>query len=215
MSLIRTVVADGNEIFRHGICSILTDGEYFDICGETDNGALVLTMFESVEPQLCIFSFDLPEMDGVVIARKIKERYPTANILLLSGKTDQYLLTEFLDSGSDGLLHKSAHRLDLLDAAHKVAKGERYLGKHFSRMMTTEYLRMAKTKTDTTPKITNREREVLVLLTKGNTSSEIADKLFISTRTVEKHRTNLLKKLNQRNTASLVRFALEHDAVLS
>lgn len=212
MTKIATVVADGNEIFRYGLSSILREDGNFEICSEVDNGALVLTAFESVKPQLCILSFSMPEMEGILIANKIIEKNPDANILLLADEADQKTLNQFLESGANGLLHKSAHHIELVDAAEKVAMGERYLGKQFSRMMTDEYLKLARRKKKKDHKsITQREREILQLLTEGLTSSEIAAKLYISPRTVEKHRTNLLKKLDQKNTATLVRYALENE----
>ncbi|HET8864586.1 MAG TPA: response regulator transcription factor [Gracilimonas sp.] len=216
MNIINTIVADGNEIFRYGLSSILRDHGAFNICSEIDNGALVLTAYESVKPKLCILSFSMPEMEGIIIAKKIIDKNPEANILLLADNTDQKTLHEFLDSGAFGLIHKSTHHLELIDAAQKVAKGERFLGKQFSKMMTEEYKRLARKKKHPDPikSITKREREVLGLLTEGLTSSEIASKLFISPRTVEKHRTNLLKKLDLKNTASLVRFAMENEQAL-
>lgn len=216
MTNIDTIVADGNEIFRYGLSSILRDHGAFNICSEIDNGALVLTAFESVKPALCILSFSMPEMEGIIIAKKIIDKYPEANILLLADDTDQKTLNEFLDSGAFGLIHKSAHHLELIDAAQKVANGERFLGKQFSKMMTKEYIRLARKKKRPDPikSITKREREVLSLLTEGLTSSEIASKLYISPRTVEKHRTNLLKKLKLKNTAALVRFAMENEQAL-
>lgn len=216
MNIIDTIVADGNEIFRHGLSAILRDEGSFNIQSEIDNGALVLTAYESVKPELCILSFSMPEMEGIIIAKKIIDRDPNANILLLADETNRKTLNEFLDSGAFGLIHKSAHRLELIDAAEKVAKGERYLGKQFSKMMTDEYKRLAqkKKRPDPVKSITKREREILGLLTEGLTSTEIADKLYISPRTVEKHRTNLLKKLDLRNTAALVRFAMENEQAL-
>lgn len=213
MTKIDTVVADGNEIFRYGLSSILREHGMFNICSEVDNGALVLTAFESVKPQLCILSFSMPEMDGIIIAKKIIKKYPGANILLLADETTQNILNNFLDSGAFGLLHKTAHHIELIDAAQKVANRERYLGKQFSKMMTNEYMRLARhrKRRETSKSITKREREILSLLVEGLTSSEIASKLYISPRTVEKHRTNLLKKLGQKNTASLVRYALENE----
>lgn len=216
MNIIDTIVADGNEIFRYGLSSILRDQGAFNICSEVDNGALVLTAFESVKPRLCILSFYMPEMEGIIIAKKIIDNYPDANILLLADDNDQKTLNEFLESGAFGLIHKSAHHLELIDAAQKVADGERFLGKQFSRMMTKEYLRVARKKKRPDPikSITKREREILSLLTEGMTSNEIASKLYISPRTVEKHRTNLLKKLDLKNTAALVRFAMENEQAL-
>lgn len=216
MNIIDTIVADGNEIFRYGLSSILRDHGAFNICSEVDNGALVLTAFESVKPKLCILSFSMPEMEGIIIAKKIIDKNPEANILLLADNTDQKTLNEFLDSGAFGLIHKSAHHLELIDAAQKVAKGERFLGKQFSKMMTEEYKRLARKKKNPDPikSITNREREILGLLTEGLTSTEIANKLYISPRTVEKHRTNILKKLDLKNTAALVRFAMENEQAL-
>ncbi len=208
MGTIKTIVADGNEIFRHGLSSILnSDG--FDICSEIDNGALVLTAFESVMPDLCVLSFSMPEISGIQLANKIVSKYPKSKVLMLSDNDSDEVLNEFLDSGANGLLLKSAHQIELLDAANKVAKGENFLGKKFSKMMTREYLRLARIKKNK-KHITHREREVLALLIEGMTSSEIANKLFISPRTVDKHRTNLLKKLGQKNTAGLVRYALQN-----
>ena len=216
MNIIDTIVADGNEIFRYGISSILRDNDAFNICSEVDNGALVLTAFESVAPQLCILSFSMPEMEGIIIAKKILDKNPDANILLLADETDQKTLNEFLESGAYGLIHKTAHHLELIDAAKKVASGERFMGKQFSKMMTKEYIRLARKKKrpDPAKSVTKREREILVLLTEGLTSTEIAQKLYISPRTVEKHRTNILKKLDLKNTAALVRFAMENDQIL-
>ncbi|MFN1836302.1 LuxR C-terminal-related transcriptional regulator [Balneola sp. MJW-20] len=213
---IKTVVADGNEIFRYGIISILKEGGTFEICSDVDNGALVLTAYESIKPGLCILSMNMPEMEGLIIAKKIIEKDPEAQILLLANDHDHKTLNEFLDSGALGLLHKSAHHLELLDAAEKVSNGERFLGKQFSRMMTKEYLKLAKHKRRPQPakKITKREREILELLMEGLTSSEIAEKLFISPRTVEKHRTNLLKKTGLKNTAALVRYAMENESLI-
>ena len=208
MEKISTIIADGNEIFRHGLRSILSE-HHFDVVSETDNGALVLSAFENVKPQLCVLSFNLPEISGICLANKLIKNFPEACILILADDSTEDTLSDFLASGAQGLLMKSAHRIELIDAANKVADSETYLGKIYSKMMTREYRKLtAYRKTKKT--ITRREREVLHLLINGHTSTEIASKLFISPRTVDKHRTNLLKKLNLKNTASLVRFALEN-----
>lgn len=209
MGKIKTIVADGNEIFRNGLCSILRENE-FNILSEVDNGALVLTAFESVKPDFCVISFSMPEISGIQLANKIIEKFPKANILMMAGNDSDSILNDFLDSGASGLLLKSADKIELLDAARKITSGENYLGKQFSKMMTREYLRLARLKTSKNH-ITRREKEVLSLLVDGLKSSEIAEKLFISPRTVDKHRTNLLKKLGLKNTASLVRYALENQ----
>ena len=212
MESIKTIVADGNEIFRHGLSSILRE-EGFDIVTDTDNGALVLTAFEHVQPELCVLSFNMPEISGIHLANKIIEQRPQAKILLLAEDSSEETLNNFIDSGAQGLLMKSAHRIELVDAAKKVAEGETYLGKIYSKMMTREYLKLTSYRKNK-KSITRREREVLHLLIEGHTSTEIAHQLFISPRTVDKHRTNLLKKLNLKNTASLVRFAIENKGNL-
>jgi len=213
MSSLKTVIAESNEIFRHGLSSILSETGCFDICSAVDNGALVLTAYENVEPHLCILSFNMPEVDGLIIAKKILTINPTANLLMMAEDSSEKVLNDFLDSGADGLLLKSAHKIELIEAAHSVAKGERYLGKQFARMMTREYrrLQMEKKTPDYRKKITKRESEIMYYLAQGYTSAEIAKKLFISPRTVDTHRNNLLKKLKLKNTAALVRFAIENN----
>jgi DNA-binding NarL/FixJ family response regulator len=213
MGTIKTIVADGNEIFRHGLSSILRDAD-FEICSEVDNGALILSAFEHVQPDLCVISFEMPEINGIELANKMISRFPAAKILMLTETDSDSVLNEFLDSGAQGLLLKSAHRIEFIDAAEKVANGDNFLGKQFSHMMTREYLRLAKLR-KSKKHITGREREVLKLLVEGLTSSEIAERLFISPRTADKHRTNLLKKLGQKNTAGLVRYAIENEKNLS
>ena len=208
MGTITTIVADGNEIFRYGLSSILREDD-FDIISEIDNGALVLSAFEIVRPQLCVLSFDMPEISGIQLANKLISKFPETKILMLANEDSEEVLNEFLESGAQGLLLKSAYKPELLDAASKVARGETFMGKQFSLMMTREYRRLTHMKVSK-KQVTSREKEILGLLVDGLTSSEIADKLFISPRTVDKHRTNLLKKLGQRNTAGLVRFAMEN-----
>lgn len=209
MEPIKTIVADGNEIFRYGLSSILRE-DNFEVLSEIDNGALILSVYENVQPDLCVISFTMPEISGIQLANKIIAKFPAAHILVLANSGADNVLNEFLDSGAQGLLLKSAHRLELLDAATKVASGENFLGKQFSHMMTREYLRLARMR-KSKKHVTLREREVLGLLVDGLTSTEIAKKLFISPRTVDKHRTNLLKKLGLKNTAGLVRYALENE----
>ena len=145
MSTINTIVADGNEIFRYGLCAIRSENG-FTITSEIDNGALILTAFESVKPELCVVSFSMPEISGIQLANKIIAKYPEARILIMADTDSDAVLNEFLDSGAQGLLLKNAHRLELIDASQKVARGETFLGKQFSKMMTREYLRLAKMK---------------------------------------------------------------------
>tara|TARA_R110002126_G_scaffold53886_2_gene145946 strand:+ start:6103 stop:6741 length:639 start_codon:yes stop_codon:yes gene_type:complete len=212
MDDIATIVADGNEIFRHGLSSILREAD-FNILSEVDNGALILTAYESVLPELCVLSFDMPEISGIQLANKIVQKFPTANILLLAQHASEEILNEFLDSGANGLLLKSADKIELVEAAKKIASGETHLGKQFSKMMTREYLRLSRLRKGNRSPITPREQEVLSYLVKGFTSSEIGEQLYISSRTVDKHRTNLLKKLGLKNTASLVHYALSNKEI--
>lgn len=205
------IVAEGNEIFRHGLSSILREGD-FEILSEIDNGALILTAYESVLPDLCVLSFDMPEISGIQLANKIVQKFPEAKILILAQQASEETLDDFLDSGANGLLLKTADKIELIEAANKIASGEAHLGKQFSKMMTREYLRLSRLKKGKRSSITPREQEVLSYLVKGFTSVEIGEKLYISSRTVDKHRTNLLKKLGLRNTASLVRYALSNEA---
>lgn len=210
MGTITTIVADGNEIFRHGLSSILREAD-FEVLSDVDNGALILTAYESVHPNLCVLSFDMPEISGIQLADKITQKFPDAKILILAQEASEETLNEFLDSGASGLLLKTADKIELIEAAKNIASGETYLGKQFSKMMTREYLRLSRLKKGKKSSITPREQEVLSYLVKGFTSVEIGKKLFISPRTVDKHRTNLLKKLSLKNTASLVRYALNNQ----
>ncbi len=213
MGHIKTIVADGNEIFRIGISAILQEAD-FEISSEIDNGALILAAFENIKPDLCVLSFTMPEINGIELANKIVDRFPDAKILILAKEASHQVLSEFLDSGANGLVLKTTDRIELVDAAQKISAGDTYLGKQFSKMMTREYVRLTKLKPYKNSQISlsKREREILTLLVDGLTSVEIATKLFISHRTVDKHRSNILKKLGLRNIASLVRYAIEQKS---
>lgn len=208
---ISTIVAEGNEIFRRGLCAILEEHK-FEIKSEIDNGALVLSAVEIIRPTLCVLSFNLPEIDGIELTDRILAKNENVHVLILADEVSQTVLHRFLDSGATGLLLKSADQIELSIAAKSVASNEKYVGKHFSKMMSDQYAKLRKV-SEIPKRITKREREILRLLMEGFTSSEIALKLFISPRTVEKHRTNLLKKFKQKNTAALVRFASESDSL--
>jgi DNA-binding NarL/FixJ family response regulator len=212
MKNISLVIADGNEIYLEGLQTILRRYNHIDIANTYTHGGQILS--EALQPKinLIILSSYLQDVDGIEIAAALHKKYPNKHILILSNQTSEVNLDRFLECGAIGLMLNSTPTNEILNAIQKVAGGERYLGKHFSKLITKEYMRLAKQKhpKDKNSRITRREKEILGLLTEGLTSAEIANRLYISPRTVDTHRTNLLHKLNLKNTAALVRYAIEN-----
>ena len=212
MKKISLVIADGNEIYLEGMQCVLSKYKHIDVVNCYTHGGQILSEALPPKVNLIIISTYLQDVDGVDIAEALHKKYPNKNIMIISNQTGEINLDRFLDSGAIGLLLNNLPTNEFMQAIQKVAGGERYLGRHFSKLITKEYIRLSKQKLpkEKKTKVTRREKEILELLTEGLTSSEIANRLFISPRTVDTHRTNLLHKLGLKNTAALVRYAIEN-----
>ncbi len=217
MKKISLVIADGNEIYLEGMRAILSKYKHIDIANTYTHGGQILVEALSPKINVIIVSSYLQDIDGLEIASALHKKYPDKHIIIMSNQTNDVNLDKFLECGAMGLMLNSTPPNEFLHALQKVASGERYLGKHFSKLITKEYIRLSKQRfpQEKKTKITKREKEILSLLTEGLTSSEIAKRLFISPRTVDTHRTNLLHKLNLKNTAALVRYAVENEQSVS
>lgn len=216
MKRITIIIADGSEVYLEGMHCVLSELPYVDIYHTFSKGSTLLNRSNLPNPDLFVISTYFEDMPGIQLATSLKLRYPNSHILIMSNQVGELQLDQFLESGANGLMLKNTPKKEFIHAIKKVASGDRYLGKHFSKLITKEYIRLSKQRLPRERKlsITRREKEILGLLVNGLTSTEIAGQLFISPRTVDTHRTNLLHKLKLKNTAALVRFALENEQLI-
>jgi DNA-binding NarL/FixJ family response regulator len=216
MSSKKTIlIAEDHTILREGLRSLLNTDQNFEVVGEAEDGREAIRISEKLIPDLVLMDLTMPKMNGLEAIKEIKKRSPGSKILVLTvHKTEEYILAA-LEAGADGYVVKDATHSELIMAMEKVLSGSRFLSPDISEKVINGYLqgrRALKTKTswDT---LTQREREILKLIAEGYKNKEVADYLFISVKTVEKHRANLMRKLNLHNAAALTALAIDKGLI--
>ena len=213
----RIVIAEDHTILREGLRSLLCSDPDFDVVGEAEDGRDAIRCVEALSPDLVLMDLSMPRMNGLDAIKEIKKQNPEIKIIVLTvHKTEEYILAT-LQAGADGYLLKDATHSELVMAIKNVIAGKRYLSPGISEKVIEGYLegrRTLKTKSswDT---LTQREREILKLIAEGYKNKEVADYLYISLKTVEKHRSNLMRKLDLHNVAALTAFAVEKGLITS
>ena len=212
---IRIVLAEDHTILREGLRALLSADPTFEVVGEADDGREALRRVDKLAPDLVVMDLSMPRMTGMDAIREIKRRHPATKIIALTvHKAEEYLRTT-LQAGADGYVLKDATHVELLLAIQNVLKGKTYLSPSVSETVIEGYLE-GKESQIPNPRLnllSPREREVLKLIAEGYKNKEIAADLFISLKTVEKHRANLMKKLDLHNAAALTTFAIEQGLV--
>jgi len=209
------VIAEDHTILREGLRALITSNPDFEVVGEAGDGREAIRCVEKLTPDLILIDLSMPRMNGMDAIREIKKGCPETKILVLTvHKTEEYILAT-LRAGADGYVLKDATHAELLMAIESVLKGKPYLSPGVSERVIEGYLEGRKTLRSESPwdTLTQREREVLKLIGEGYKNKEIADYLYISVKTVEKHRANLMKKLDLHSISALTAYAMEKGLV--
>jgi DNA-binding NarL/FixJ family response regulator len=209
------VLAEDHRLLREGLKALLNFDEGLQVVGEAENGIEAIKCVEKHKPNLILLDLSMPKMSGLSVIKELKSRFPKIKILALTiHESDQYVLEAF-QSGADGYCLKDASRDELLIAIRSVLDGKTYISPGISESVMEGYLEGKKTlKTSTAwDSITQREKEVLKLIGEGHRNKDIAELLSISVKTVEKHRANLMRKLNLHNVSALTAYAIEKKLV--
>ena len=212
---LRIVLADDHTILREGLRALLTADPDFEIVGEAQDGREAVRCVEKLEPDLLLMDLSMPRMSGMDAIREVKKRFPDTRIIALTvHKTEEYILTT-LKAGADGYILKDATQDELIMAIKSVMVGKPYLSPGISEKVIEGYLEGKETNRSLSAweTLSQREREVLKLIAEGYKNKEIAEDLCISLKTVEKHRANLMKKLDLHNAAALTVYAVERGLV--
>jgi len=211
--MINIAIADDHIMFVDGIESILQMENDISVIGRCFNGEEVLNFLEKSEVDILLLDVNLPKMNGIEVCEKALKLYPKIKILAISMFNEESYVSEILKKGALGYILKNTGREELIKAIKTVHAGKSYFSEEVTQTIMNSLLKQRKgsqTKKAFYPKISKREKEVLALIIEEHTTQEIADKLFISLKTVESHRSSLLGKLSARNTAGLVRIAIEN-----
>jgi len=213
----KILIVDDHEVVRDGLRNILLSLDNISIAGEAGNGEDAIKLYNSVKPDLVIMDISMPGMNGIEATRIIKEKDPDAKILILTMHDNQEYLNQIIRSGAKGFILKNTDKEELLEAVKTVASGENFFSKDISKLIIDNYIRSAKEqdKSDGYKEVplTKREIEILKLIASGYSNQEIANILYISYNTVDTHRKNIMHKLTIKNTAGLVRYAIEKGLI--
>ena len=206
MNKIRILLADDHPLIRAGFKSMLDKNERFEIVGEAENGKELLELAETIQPDIILADINMPVMNGLDAIEILAGNHPLIKYIILTMHEEREYIVRALKVGASGYLLKSIERPDLERAIIAIYEG----GKYFSPIITNILAEsFSKPEPVEQGEITPREKEVLELVAKGNSTKQVADKLGISVRTVESHRINMLKKMKVSNTAELIKKAIE------
>jgi len=211
----RIVIAEDYTILREGLRSLLSSSPEFEIVGEAEDGRKAIEWVQKTKPDLILMDLSMPRMNGMEAIREIKRGSKETKILVLTmHKTEEYIVAT-LKAGADGYVLKDATHSELMMAIRNVLGGNRYISPGISEQLIEGYLEGKKTSKPVTAweTLTQREREILKLIAEGHRNKKIADYLCISVKTVEKHRANLMNKLNLHSISALTALALEKRLV--
>jgi DNA-binding NarL/FixJ family response regulator len=206
---VKIAIADDHHLIKDGLRKVIDDLESFDMVGTAASGSELLSLVEETRPDVVIVDIRMPEMNGLDATRIIHERYPGTKILILSMYAERQYVVESFKAGASGYLLKESPSGDIVEAIQTVMDGGMYTSPRVTEIMQEAYVRNLKGE-ETAPAaaLTNRERQILTLLTEGMSTKKIASTLFISVSTVEVHRKNIMDKLQIRNLVDLTKFAI-------
>jgi DNA-binding NarL/FixJ family response regulator len=217
MNAIKVFLVDDHKLIRDGIKAHFDDDERFKVVGEASNGQKALELLKNVNTDIVLMDINMDEMDGIECTSKINELYPNIKVLALTMLAENQYIKEMLKAGAVGYLLKNSNEQEIKQGIISVCEGEPFYSPKVMHTvmnsLSAPVAKKKKSKFEPTIPLTEREKEVLVLIIKENSNQEIADKLYISKRTVDAHKRNLLEKTGAKNVAGLVIFALNNGII--
>jgi DNA-binding NarL/FixJ family response regulator len=213
---IRVLICDDHMMVRQGVRMVLQSEPDIELVGEAGRGEEAVALAEQTRPDVVIMDLSLPDLSGIEATQRIKTANPATHVIALTMHEEEPYVLEVLKAGADGYIVKRSAAADLVNAVRAVTQGQAVLDPVVTRAVVTGYV------TRPTPQpevgevdlpLTPREREILILVAEGHTNAEIAKKLYISEKTVQTHRSNILDKLNIHDRTELVRYAIRHRLI--
>lgn len=206
----RIVIADDHVLFRQGIKKVLEEMDDIEIVGEANDGLELLNLLKKLTPHMVVLDISMPNLRGIEATHEIKAINPAIKILILTMHKSKDYLYHAISAGAEGYVLKEDADTDLFSAIKRIRKGKTYISPILSEELTDDLVQVCRGKHKIpSDHLTPREREVIKLVAEGKTNKEIAHLLFVSIRTVEKHRANIMRKAKLKSTPELVKYAIE------
>jgi two-component system response regulator NreC len=219
MRKIRVLIVDDHDVVRSGLKALLRTSEEYAVVGEAADGEEGVRLVDELSPDLVLTDISMPKLDGIGATRLITQRHPRVKVIVLTVYEDEEYVYQILRAGASGYLLKNASKTQIFKAIKAVMDGDRFFSPGISRLIVEGFLKRAEAQESVEPpapaggQLTKREVEVLRYIALGLTNREIAEKLFLSFRTVNTHRANIMQKLDIHDTAGLVRHAIATGVV--
>jgi two-component system response regulator NreC len=215
MSKIRLLLVDDHEIVRAGLRMLFLAEPDMTIVGEAGSGQEALRLVAELKPDVVLMDVAMPGMTGIEATRRIKEAHPDTAVLALTMYEDEQYFFEMLHAGASGYIPKRAAPDDLVSAIRVVSTGNVFLYASLAQYLVNEVINQPSSSAapSDTEELTAREHEILIYIADGKTNREIAEKLVISPKTVDRHRENIMRKLNMHNRVELVKYAIEKGLI--
>ena len=210
---IRVVLVDDHVLIRAGLKALLHSLANIQVVGEASDGHEAVDVVEKLEPDVVIMDIAMANLNGLEAASRVTKQWPKVKVIILSMHANEEYVGQALDAGATGYLLKGAEPAELELALKAVVRGETYLSPSISKQLVQDYLSHRKEKLGTTVELTARQREVLQLIAEGCSTKDIANKLGLSVKTVDTHRTELMRRLDIHDVAGLVRYAIRRGLV--
>ena len=210
------MIAEDQAIILHSLMILINSIPNIEVIGTALNGLDLMALLENEKPDVILMDINMPKMNGIEATKILDEKMPWVKVIALSMYDHPVYIKKMFKSGAKGFVSKNATKMELGKAIQMVYGGEIYISEEISRILLREYSSVSDSDEDGDfTSLTSREIEIIQLLADGLYTKEIAEKLFISDKTVERHKTNILKKLKLRNTAQLVKVAITKGIIVS
>ncbi|UCH34548.1 MAG: response regulator transcription factor [Armatimonadota bacterium] len=211
---IRILIADDYHFYRYGLRVFLEEQPDLSVVGEAGSSEDTLSSVEELKPHVVLLDLDLPSEGGLHVLRQINARTPQTKVIILTGLDDELCLADAIESGASGYVLKDAEPPLILSAVRSVGRGGTWLQREMTGKLFEDFTRLTRARREAPDRLlTSREVEVLSLVAQGHRNAQIADKLFISERTVKVHITNLFRKLGLNDRVQATRYAIRHRLV--
>jgi DNA-binding NarL/FixJ family response regulator len=213
---IKIIIADDHAIFREGLKSIISADQSIKILGDAANGNDALMLINKLEPEIAVLDVDMPVKNGLEVIRELRKNNNPVKIIVLTMYKEERMVNNILDMNVMGYVLKESAINDIVDCIRSVSEGNYYISPLISNLLLKRKSRLEEMeeKTPALKDLTPTEMKILKLIAENKTSKEISEELFVNHRTIEKHRENIISKLNLQGSLSLVKFAIENKSIL-
>lgn len=214
---VKIIMVDDHQIVRDGIKALISDEPWIDIIGEASNHTELFALLNTLKPDMIMLDISMPEMSGIEIARQLTIDRPEIKLLMLSMYMSEEFITNAIEAGAKGYLTKTTTQEEILNALKVINEGGEFYSDSVSNILLKSFIKKTQNKvTDSKEQaiiLTKRENEILKHFAEGLSNKEIADRLFISIRTVESHKNNIMQKLDLKSTVELIKYAIKNKII--